>query len=198
MSIGVQQPKPLAATMPENEARKVKEAHEYAELAHVEKALAPVSLTMAILAVLVAAISLLGHRAHTEVLLAQTRANFQKAELVGKATQQHADEVLIDMLSALAPANAAQAAALREKLNRQVEQYAKEQEEVSVKEQRLEHESQDARRKANRLDVGELFCELALVLCSITLLTRQRPYWFAGIIAGGLGVVISMSAFWVR
>lgn len=184
--------------MSEKDALKIHEAQEYAELAHVEKALAPVSLTMAILAVLVAAISLLGHRAHTEVLLAQTRANFQKAELVGKATQQHADEVLIDMLSALAPANAAQAAALRGKLSRQVEQYAKEQEEVSVEEQRLEHESQDARRKANRFDVGELFCELALVLCSITLLTRQRPYWFAGIIAGGLGVVISVSAFWVR
>jgi hypothetical protein len=184
--------------MSEKDALKLHEAHEYAELAHVEKALAPVSLTMAILAVLVAAISLLGHRAHTEVLLAQTRANFQKAELVGKATQQHADEVLIDMLSALAPTNAAQAAVLREKLNHQVEQYAKEQETVSVEEGRLEGESRHARRKANCLDVAELFCEMALVLCSITLLTRQRAYWFAGILAGGFGLVTSVGAFLMR
>jgi hypothetical protein len=184
--------------MSEKDALKLHEAHEYAELAHIEKALAPVSLTMAILAVLVAAISLLGHRAHTEVLLAQTRANFQQAELVGKATQQHADEVLIDMLSALTPVNVEQAAALREKLNRQVEQYEKEQENVTIEEGRLERESQHARRKANRLDVAELFCELALVLCSITLLTRQRAYWFAGILAGGLGLVSSVSAFLVK
>jgi hypothetical protein len=124
--------------------------------------------------------------------------NFQKAELVGKATQQHADEVLIDLLSALTPANAAQAVALREKLNSQVEQYAEAQENVTVEEGRLERESQHARRKANRLDVAELFCEMALVLCSITLLTRQRPYWFAGILAGTLGLVISVSAFLVR
>jgi Domain of unknown function (DUF4337) len=150
--------------MSDKDALKIHESHEYAELAHVEKALAPVSLTMAILAVLVAAISLLGHRAHTEVLLAQTRANFQKAELVGKATQQHADEVLIDMLSALAPANAAQTAALREKLKHQVEQYVKQQENVSVEEGRLESESQRSRRKANRLDLAELFCEMGLVL----------------------------------
>ena len=181
--------------MPETDAMKIHEAHERAELAHVEKALAPVSLTMAILAVLTAAISLLGHRAHTEVLLSQTRANFQKAELVGKATQQHADEVLIDMLGALKPANSAQAVALQEKLKRQVEQYAKEQQGVAGEEGRLEQESQHARRKANRLDIAELFCELALVLCSITLLTRQRTYWFVGLTAGSLGLVLMATAF---
>lgn len=183
--------------MPETDVLKLHEAHEYAELAHVEKALAPVSLTMAILAVLVAAISLLGHRAHTEVLLSQTRANFQKAELVGKATQKHADEVLVDMLSALTPANANQAQLFREKLNRQVEQYAKEQEAVDLDERRLEWEGHHARRKANRLDVAELFCEMALVLCSITLLTRQRVFWFAGVSAGVVGLVISVTAFWI-
>lgn len=181
--------------MPESEAHKFKEAHEYAELVHVEKALAPVSLTMAILAVLVAAISLLGHRAHSEVLLTQTRANFQKAELVGKATQQHADEILIDMLGALRPVNAAQSAALNEKLTGEIEQYAKAQQRASLEELRLESESQHDKRKANRLDVAELFCELALVLCSITLLTRQRAYWFAGTLAGALGLVLSLTAF---
>src|SRR3977135_1585292 len=101
--------------MSERDALKIHEAQEYAELAHVEKALAPVSLSMAILAVLTAAISLLGHRANTEVVLAQTRANFQKAELVGKATQQHADEVLINILIVLNPQNTSQATALKEK-----------------------------------------------------------------------------------
>lgn len=181
--------------MPEPNAMKVHEAHEHAELAHHDKGLAPVSLTMAILAVLTAATSLLGHRAHTEVLLSQTRANFQKAELVGKATQQHADEVLIQMLSVLAPANAAQAGSLAENLKREVGAYGRELEAVSGEEQRLEHESEQARRKANRLDVAELFCELALVLCSITLLTRQRSYWVAGIIVGSLSLITSLTAF---
>jgi len=181
--------------MSEREALKIHEAKEQAELVHVETALAPVSLTMAILAVLTAAISLLGHRTHTEELLAQTRANFQKAELVGKATQHHADLVLIDMLAVLNPQESAQSAALKEKFNREMERYESDEKIAGDEERRLESESQLARRKANRFDVGELFCELGLVLCSITLLIRQRAFWFGGIIAGALGLVISLSAF---
>lgn len=184
--------------MPESDALKIHEARERAELVHVEKGLAPVSLTMAILAVLTAAISLLGHRAHTEVLLSQTRANFQKAELVGKATQQHADAVLLEMLGVLSPQNNAQAVLLKEKFSREMERYARDQELAGAEERRLENESDAARRKANRLDLGELFCEMALVLCSITLLTRQRPFWFGGIAAGALGLIVSLSAFLVR
>jgi hypothetical protein len=184
--------------MSEKDALKIHEAHEYAELAHVEMGLASVSLTMAILAVLVAAISLLGHRAHTEVLLAQTRANFQKTELVGKATQQHSDAVLIEMIGVVNPRNTAAAEALKEKFNREMERYAHDQELTGAEERRLENESDAARRKANRLDVGELFCEMALVLCSITLLTRQPPFWFGGIVAGALGLIVSLSAFLVR
>lgn len=184
--------------MSERDALKIHEAREHAEMAAADKTLAPVSLTMAILAVSVAAISMLGHRAHNEVLLAQTRANFQKAELVGKRTQQHADTVLLEMLDVLNPQKTAQATALKEKLNREIERYANDGEQVQAAEQRLETESQLARRKANRLDVGELFCEMALVLCSITLLTRQRLFWFAGIVAAALGLVISVTAFWAR
>jgi hypothetical protein len=181
--------------MSERDDLKIHEAQEYAELVHVETALAPVSLTMAILAVLTAAISLLGHRTHTDELLAQSRANFQKVELVGKATQQHADVVLIDMLTVLNPQETAKSAALKEKFNREMERYASDEKIARDEERRLESESQLARRKSIRLDVGELFCELGLVLCSITLLIRQRAFWFGGLIAGTLGLVISASAF---
>ena len=184
--------------MDERDALKIHEAHEHAEMAHADTTLAPVSLTMAILAVSVAAVSLMGHRAHNEVLLSQLRANFQKAELVEKGTQQHADKILIDLLAAVNLQNPSQVTALKEKFGREMEHYAIEQEHVRTEERRLESEGERARRKANRFDVGELFCEMALVLCSITLLTRQRTFWFAGIVAGGVGLVISVTAFWVR
>jgi hypothetical protein len=104
--------------MSDLDALKIHEAQERAELAHAEKTMAPISLTMAIIAVLVAALSLLGHRAHSEVLLAQTQANFQKAEQVAKGTQKHADAVLLEMLGVLNTQNTAQATALKEKFNR--------------------------------------------------------------------------------
>ena len=52
-------------------SEEISELHEHAEEAHHDPGLAPVTITMAILAVLVAAVSLLGHRAHTEELLGQ-------------------------------------------------------------------------------------------------------------------------------
>jgi hypothetical protein len=176
----------------------INEAHEHAEVVHSDRKLAPISVTMAVLAVAVAAISLLGHRAHNEVLLAQMYANFQKAELVGKTTQRHADAVLVQLIDALHPQNASQATTLKQKVQREQERYAGQEEEIAAEERRLELESNQARRKANRFNLGELFCEMALVLSSITLLTRQRTFWHAGIGAGTLGVILALSAFLIR
>ena len=183
--------------MPDTEALKIHEAQEHAEEVHLDRRLGPVSLTMAILAVTVAAISLLAHRAHNEVLLSQMRANFQKAELVGKRTQRHADEVLIELVGIVNPQNTSPATVLKERFSREMDRYAIEEEQVEAEERRLELEGDRARRKANRFDMGELFCEMALVLSSITLLTRQRTFWFAGIAAGVAGVAVAVSAFWV-
>jgi hypothetical protein len=114
---------------------------------------------MAILAVFVAAISMLGHRARNEVLLAQTRANFQKAELVGKETQQHADAVLVELLVLLSSQNVAQATALRERFNRESEFLGKDMDQARVAERLLESESTRSRKRADRLNIAELFCE---------------------------------------
>src|SRR6516225_4932258 len=54
-------------------AEDFRELEEHAEEA-AQHNLAPVTVTMAILAVLIAAVSLLGHRAHTEEMLMQTKA----------------------------------------------------------------------------------------------------------------------------
>jgi hypothetical protein len=179
--------------MTEREDVNIKELHERAELAHADRALAPVSLTMAFLAVSVAVASMVGRRAHEEVLLAQTRANFQKAELVGNATQQHTDALLIELLGVLSPQASSEVAALKSKFSREMERYATQQEQASAEERRLASEGQNARRRANRFDAGELFCEMALVLCSITLLTRRRSFWFAGLASGALGLAMAMT-----
>ena len=183
--------------MAEREDVKVTEAHEHAEVARADRALAPVSLTMALLAVSAAVISMVGQRAHDDVLIAQTRANFQKAELVGNVMQQHSDALLLELLGVLSPQNNPQITALTSKFGREMERYGSERDHANAEERRLESERQRARRQANRFDLGELFCEMALVLCSITLLTRRRAFWHAGLVAGVLGVVAAAAGFWL-
>lgn len=177
---------------------KIHEAHERAEIAHADKTMAPVSLTMAILAVLVAAISLMGHRAHAEVLLTQTRANFQQAKIVGTETQQHADAAMIEvmeLIGLLGAQNTPQATTIKERFSREMDRYSSDLDQVRADMQKLETQSDRARRKANRLDVAELLCQMALVLSSITLLTRRRSFWVASIGGGILGLLVLASAF---
>src|SRR5271157_3026204 len=56
------------------EANEVQELEEHAEHAEHDRMMRPVALTMTFLAVLVAVVTVLGHRTHTEAILNQTRA----------------------------------------------------------------------------------------------------------------------------
>ena len=56
-------------------------------------------------------------------------------------------------------------------------------------------EAEHAHHQADRLDVAHLLAEVGLVLCSITLLTKQKGWWFAGIVAVVLALATTGSAF---
>src|SRR3989442_9410546 len=83
----------------------------------------PVSLTISILAVLVAGATLLGHRAHTEELLLQSQATDQLAYYQAKNIRLHEMQAVADMLGALAPQDKEKTASRREKNVKKVESY---------------------------------------------------------------------------
>jgi hypothetical protein len=145
----------------------------------------PVTITLSILAVLVALVTLLGHRAHTEELLLQTQATDQWALL----------QAVADMLGALAPADKEKAEALREKYLKEVERYNQEKEETNDKAKELENERMLASRRADRFDTGEVFLEIGLIITSFTLLTSKKLFWYSGIALGIVGSVIGITGF---
>jgi hypothetical protein len=145
---------------------------------------------MAILAVCVAVVSLLGHRSHTEELLEQNRATDQWAYYQAKNIRRHNYEMSLDLLALIEFKDKEQAAKIRDKYQKEADRYTKEQADIEEQAKELESESARAERKADRFDLGEVFLEIALVISSLALLSRKRFYWFLGIIAGvsGLGV----------
>jgi Domain of unknown function (DUF4337) len=54
--------------------------------------------------------------------------------------------------------------------------------------------SYQAHRQCERLDLAELALEVGLVLCSLGVLTKGQNFWYAGIAAGALGALISITA----
>src|ERR1700678_967932 len=158
------------------------ELKEHAEEGAHEPSLAPVTLTMAILAVVIATVTLLGHRAHTEEVLLQSRAADQWAYFQAKEVRRRAYEVVIDELSIFSLQNPALAEA----------------KEIQAEAKKAEDEVKVEERRADRYDLGEVLLEAALVICSITLLTRKKIFWYLGILLGLAGIVTGIMGWMVH
>ena len=174
------------------------ELKEAAERAKENKTLAPVSLTMAILAVLVATVSLLGHRAHTEEILMQTRATDQWAYYQAKNMRRNNLEALDDVLTALENTKAERTEQVQKRFHDEIDKYRDQQKDIQSEARALEAERERVGHKANRFDLGEVFLEIALVVSSITLLTDNRRYWYFGLVLATVGIVAAGSGFMVH
>jgi hypothetical protein len=179
-------------------AEDIMELKEHAEHGSEEHSLAPVTLTMAILAVLVASVTLLGHRAHTEEVLLQSRAADQWAYYQAKEIRRRNYELFIDELSIFSLQDSSHVDAVKEKYSKEVERYGEELKEIQAEAKKAEDEVKVEERRADRYDLGEVLLEAALVICSITLLTRKKIFWYFGIILGLTGIVTGVLGWMVH
>ena len=179
-------------------AEELQELHEHAEHGAHHREMAPVSLTMAILAVAVAVISLLGHRAHTEEVMLQNEANDKWAYYQGKDTRLHMDEKLADLESFVALADPAKAAESRKATEAEAKEYRKQAKDIQEEARKLEGEMALEGRRTDRFDLAEVFLEIALVITSITLLSERRLFWYLGMVLGVIGLVVASTSVLVR
>ncbi len=166
------------------------ELKEHAEAAAERKGLAPVSLTMAVVAVLVATISLLGHRAHTEEILLQNKTTDTWAYYQAKNLRMNNLEALNEVMGALDGKND-KAEQVQKGFEKNIEKYTEEKNEIQNEAHALEAELRLETRRANRFDLAEVFLEISLVVTSITLLTGRRHYWMFGMLLAAAGIVVA-------
>jgi hypothetical protein len=179
----------------------MEELHELQENAEHGKEhpdLAPVSLTMAVLAVLVATVSLLGHRSSTEEVILQNKVTDQWSYYQAKNIRRHNDDLIAGLTGIVAAKDAEAAAKFQEKIRAEAERYRDEQKELEAKARELEQDFGLAHRKTDRFELGEVFLEIALVITSITLLSGRRIYWYLGFLFGAAGILIAASTWLVH
>jgi hypothetical protein len=176
------------------------ELHEHAEAGSHDPQLRRVSLSMALLAVLVAAAGLLSHRAHTGAILKQSEASDQWSYMQAKNIRMHTYTLFGDMLDLAAPAGAdhEKLQAKRESYIKQAEKYREEVKELEKEARSLEHERDLNEYRADRYDAGEVLLEIALVLASLTLLTRKNGYWVVSLTLAAAGTVAACTGFLVK
>jgi len=174
--------------------------HEHGHAGHGEEnpLVLPVSLTMSIMAVVLAAVTLLAHRTSTHELLLQAEATDQWAYYQAKNIRLHEMEANVDLFSTLSSKDAEKAEKMIQKYEKQVAKYESDKEDISDKAKELEKERDILGRRADRFEGGEVFLEVGLVICSITLLTNKRAFWFLGILLGIAGIAVAATAWLVR
>jgi len=179
-------------------SEELNELKEHAEHAKENPALAPVSVTMAILAVLVAVATLLGHRAHTEEVVLQAKASDQWAYYQAKNIRRHEDEIAADVIAIQPTTDAAALAKVRDKYSSEAARYKDDQKEIEDKARELEAEVAAEMHRADRYDLAEVFLDIGLVITSITLLSGRRLFWMAGIVLGVIGLGLAVTGFFMH
>jgi hypothetical protein len=162
------------------------------------ESLRSISLGISILAVVVAMVTVLGHRTHTEAVLMQSRAGDQWNEYQAKKIRMDNLSVDVDLL-ALQPSNDPAAVASKTKeYQAHIDKWKTDLAEEEEKARDFEREVNRAEAKAARYDLGEALLQIAVVLCSITLFTRNRAYFLLGLGLGLAGIVVAFSALLLK
>lgn len=163
-----------------------------------EASLTHVALTVSVLAVLVAMVTVLGHRTHTEAVLMQARATDQWNEYQAKKIRFDQASVAMDLLSLQPSSNSAAVEKKIEEYRLHQDKWKDELAEEQKQARDFEAEVKVAERKAGRYDLGEALLQIGVVLCSITLFTRRRLYFFLGLALGAGGLLLAGAAVLVR
>lgn len=158
----------------------------------------PVSITVSIMAVLLATVSLMSHRAHTESLRYETRAASRWTQYQAKSIRLHEAHGFSDVISIVAPLNKEVGDKLQQKYAYEVEHYESDKEDVATEAKKLEDERDSAARGADRFDGGAELLAIGLVICSITLLTKRKAFWFGGMLIGAAGLVLALTGLFIR
>ena len=179
------------------EASEGQELQENAEKAS-SAAMRPVAFTISVLAVLVAICTVLGHRTHTEAGLLQTKAADQWNLYQAKKILVNATLLATDLLSVMTVTDADKAKKIAKGYADHQDKWADDLKEEQEKAEDLEAEVAKVEQHANRFDLGEALLEIALVICSVTLLTRNWLYWYLGLVFGLLGCLSAASVLLLK
>jgi hypothetical protein len=160
------------------------------------ESLTSISLAISILAVLVAMVTVLGHRSHTEAVLMQSKAGDQWNEYQAKKIRQDNLQANVDMLQLQPMLDPKATEAKLAEYKAHIAKWDGDLKDAQERALDFEKDVKHAEAQAGRFDLGEALLQISVVLSSITLFTRSRFYFVCGLCLGAIGLVVAASA-WV-
>jgi Domain of unknown function (DUF4337) len=161
---------------------------------HVHHAQQPfdkfVAGTMAIIAALLAIVSVLGLHFISEKLLNQQLNSDEWSYYQAKNIRRYSAQVARDLLL-----QAKGGPDLVGKYAKDIARYDKDMQDIQEKAKEYEKERDVDSRRADRFHVGEVFLEVAIVLSSLAILTKRKSWYVAGIASAITGLAAAATAF---
>ena len=151
-----------------------------------------VGVLAAILAVLLAVVTIASHRAHTEGVLLKTEANDRWSFYQSKRIKFHSLELGSDLLSVLGRDKPGAEQALA-RYEAEQKKYEKDSKEVEEKAKEKEQETRHTEDQALRYDIGEGMLEIGVVLASLYFIARKKLFPVISLLFGVLGIVIAVT-----
>ena len=148
----------------------------------------------AVLAVLLAVVTIASHRTHTAAIIHKSGSNDQWAYYQATRIKLHSTEMGENMVRLMGAKGEG-----AEKMLSQYEGQKKKYEEQSEKLQEQAKEKDEAaeadEHRALRFDVGEGLLEIGLVLSSLYFISRKKMFPVLGLIAAVAGAAIAITGF---
>ena len=155
-----------------------------------------VGVIVGIIGIVLAAITISSHRAHTAAVINRTEANDQWSFYQSKKIREHAAENTAIVLSLLSSDRTKVEDAIA-KLNATRDRYESDTKKIEEDAHHAEKSTEHAELQALRFDLGEGLLELGLVLSSLYFMAKKRVFPYAGVTAAVVGAVIGISGFFV-
>ena len=150
-----------------------------------------VGVAVGVIGIILAVVTIGSHRAHTQAVINRTEANDQWSFYQAKKIREQVLDVGAALAKALSP-DPDRVRGLIDQYSQQSARYAGETKDLENQAKAKEAETEREEGRALRLDLGEGFLELGLVLSSLYFLAKRMFFPVLGISAALVGTVLGI------
>ena len=170
-----------------------------AETAEIPEAKNPfekrVAITIAIIAVVLSIIANHGERARTDAILTKNEATDVWSHYQAKGIKERISQAEQETLSFIEPLTTDKSA-VTSRINTAKEEQARYNSEKETIKGEAEHLANAAKEETlitERCELAALILQIAIVLCSVAILSHWRMLWFVGICVAAAGACVGLS-----
>lgn len=153
-----------------------------------------IGVLASVLAVFLAIVTIISHRAHTTAVLLKSDANDKWSYYQAKKIKFHNLELGVDLLSAM-PARDPEAQATLARYEKEKARYTRESDEAQDDARKTDAQAAHVEDQALRFDFGEGLLEIGLVLTSLFFIARSKLFPTVGLISAVIGIGIALSGY---